>query len=217
MKTALTASNSTLRIENNLCRLDLFIFEGDIEPYPNLYNFICKKSTLSFEDNHVLSGAVMCLDMTHLRVYNSKIIFRRNKSLQTESINNTRINPNAVLFLQNTECLFSLHSTLNFSHNTALLSGGITLFNSNVQFVPTAMIYFEYNEGGDGGGMAFYRGSYIRRQERSEWHNETIDLYFYHNKARGSGGAIFVRDADYVNVLIGLSVHLFCINTNDYF
>ena len=45
VKTALTASNSTLRIENNLCRLDLFIFEGDIEPYPNLYNFICKKST----------------------------------------------------------------------------------------------------------------------------------------------------------------------------
>ena len=159
VKMAWIASNSTLRIENNLCRLDLFIFKGDAELYPDSYiNFFYNKSTLIFEDNHVLNGAVMCLDNIHLRVYNSKIIFRRNRSVQTDSIEGT-IYPNAVLFLQNTECLFSLHSTLNFSHNinTAILSGGITLFNSNIQFMPTTVIYFEYNEGGDGGGMAFYK------------------------------------------------------------
>ena len=207
MKTVWTASNSTLRIENNLCLLDLFVFEGDTELYPNLY--ICEKSTLIFEDNRVLGGAVMCLAAIHLHVYNSKIIFRRNKSLQTVNLNSTGMYPNAVLLLWNTECLFSLHNTLNFSHNTALLSGGITLFNSNVQFITTTLIYFEYNEGGDGGGMAFYDRSYIRRQGRSKWTNETIDLYFYHNKARGSGGAIFVKDADYVNVLIGYKYSYF--------
>ena len=200
VKTVWIASNSTLRIEDNLCRFDLFIFEGDPDlVYPNLYIY---KSTIILEDNYVVSGAVMYLNAIHLQVYNSKIIFRRNKSLQAEGINSTGIHLNAVLLLQNTECLFSLHSTLNFSHNTATLSGGITLFNSNVQFVPTTMIYFEHNEGGDGGGMAFYRGSYIRRQERNKWYNETIDLYFYHNKARGSGGAIFVKDEDYVDVFI---------------
>ena len=199
--TAWTASNSTLRIENNLCRLSLFIFEGVAKLYPNLY--IYKKSTLIFENNHVLDGAVMRLDAIHLHVNNSKIIFRRNKSLRTDSINSTSVyDLNAVLFLQNTKCLFSLHSTLNFSHNTAVLSGGITLFNSNILFVTTTLIYFEYNEGGDGGGMAFYKRSYIRRQQRSERYDETIDMHFYHNKAHGSGGAIFVKDADYVDVLM---------------
>ena len=219
VKAAWIASNSTLRIENNLCRFNLFIFEADTELYPNLYIY---KSTIIFKDNHVLGGAVMFLDAIHLHVYNSKIIFRRNKSLQTplsESFNSPNIYPNAVLFLQNTECLFLLHSTLNFSHNTAILSGGITLFNSNVQFVTPTLIYFEYNEGGDGGGMAFYTGSYIRRQDslskwyynetKSEWINETIDIYFYHNKARGSGGAIFVKDEDYVEDMTGYQYNYF--------
>ena len=70
VKMAWIASNSTLRMENNLCRFDLFTFEGDIEPYPNLYNFICKKSTLSFEDNHVEGGAVMFLEDIHLQFKN---------------------------------------------------------------------------------------------------------------------------------------------------
>ena len=198
VKTAWTASNSTLRIENNLCRLDLFIFEGIAKIYPNLY--IYKKSTLIFEDNHILDGAVMYLDAIHLHVNNSKIIFRRNKSLQTESINSTNMHPNAVLFLLNTECFFTLHSTLNFSHNTAILSGGIALFNSIIELMPTTVIHFEYNEGGDGGGMAFYQKSHISPQRS---YNETIDMYFYHNEARGSGGAIFVKDEDYVELMTG--------------
>ena len=208
VKNVWTASNSMLRIENNLFYFNLFLFESDRELYSELY--INKRNTLIFEDNHVLDGAVMRLDDIHLRVYNSKIIFRRNKSLQTDSINSTRIYPNAVLLLQNTECLFSPHSTLHFSHNTAILSGGITLFSSIIQFGTTTLIYFEYNEGGDGGGMAFYKGSYIRRQQRSEWHdNKTVDLYFSHNKARGSGGAIFVKDEDYTEDLTGYQYNYF--------
>ena len=199
VKKVWTASNSTLRIENNSFRHDLFYFDGDTDLYSRVY--IMHKNALFFEDNYV-EGAVMHLDYIHLKVYNSKIIFRRNKSLQTENFNSTII-PKAVLYLWNTERLFSFHSTLNFSHNTALLSGGITLINSVIQFMPTTMIYFEYNEGGDGGGMAFYKKSYIRRQRSSEWTNETIDMYFYHNKARGSGGAIFVKDEDYVDVMTG--------------
>ena len=187
-----TAPNSILMIEKKLYRSNLFHFEGDtIEPYSELY--IDTKNTLIFEHNHV-QGAIMRLDAIHLHVNNSKIIFRRNKGLETESVNNTLI-PNAVLLLRNTECSFSLHSTLNFSHNTALLSGGITLFNSIIQFVPTTVIYFEYNEGGDGGGMAFYQKSYIsgQLQESDEWpelklNTETIDIHFYRNKAHRNGG-----------------------------
>jgi predicted outer membrane repeat protein len=205
VKKVWTASNSTLRIEKNSYRLDLFLFEGDTELYSRLY--INKNNTLIFEDNYV-EGAVMHLDDIHLQTYNSKITFRRNKSLQTENFNGTII-PNAVLFLWNSECSFSLHSTLNFSHNTAVHSGGITLYNSTIQFEPTTMVYFEYNEGGDGAGMAFYKRSYIRRQQRGEWHNKTIDMHFCHNKARGSGGAIFVKDADYIEVITGYQHNYF--------
>ena len=144
----------------------------------------------------------MRLDAIHLHAYRSNIIFRRNKSLQAESVNSA-ILPNAVLLLWNTQCSFSMHNTLNFSNNSAIHSGGVALFNSTILFVPTTVIYFEYNEGGDGGGMGFYQKSYIRRQQRSEWTNETIDMYFCHNKARGSGGAIFVKDADYIEALTG--------------
>ena len=96
---------------------------------------------------------------------------------------------------------------------TAIHSGGVTLYNSTIQFVTITMAYFEYNEGGDGGGMAFYKKSYIRRQQRSEWTNETINLYFYHNKARGSGGAIFVKDEDYIEVLTGYQYKYFVSTT----
>jgi hypothetical protein len=196
-----TAPNSILRIEKNIYHLNLFLFEGDTEFYFSKV-YITKNNTLIFEDNYV-EGAVMRLDDISLYAYNSKIIFKRNKSLQTESVNSTLM-PNAVLFLWNTECSFSLHSTISFSHNTAIHSGGITLYNSSVQFTTTTKVYFEYNEGGDGGGMAFYQKSYISRQRTSKhWPNETIDMYFYHNKARGSGGAIFVKDTDFFQVLTG--------------
>jgi hypothetical protein len=203
VKNVWTASNSMLRFEKNLCHFNLFHFEGDTEYYipVNSELYINKNNTLFFEDNSV-EGAVMRLDDIYLYVFNSKIIFRRNKSLQTENVSST-LTPNAVLFLWNTECLFSQHSTLNFSHNTAIHSGGITLYNSVIQFAPTTMVYFEYNEGGDGGGMAFYQKSYIRPQQKRKWNNETIEMHFYHNKASGSGGAIFVKDADYTNVLTG--------------
>ena len=196
VKNVWTASNSMLRIEKNIIyRYNLFLFEGDTESYSKVY------IRSIFEDNYV-EGAVMRLDGIYLLAYNSTFIFRRNKSLQTdlENINSTSTSiTNAVLLLYNTNCSFSMHSSLNFSHNTAIYSGGITLFNSTIQFMTTTMVYFEYNEGGDGGGMAFYQKSYIIRQQyyKNEWHNETIDLYFYHNKARASGGAIFVKDTDY--------------------
>ena len=193
------ASNSTLRIDNNIiCHFNLFLFEGDIELYSKLYSY---KNTLIFEENYV-KGAVMRLDAIHLHAYHSKIIFRRNKSLQAESVNSAIV-LNAVLLLWNAECSFSSHSSLNFSHNTAIHSGGVTLYNSIIGFKTTTVIYFEYNEGGDGGGMAFYQKSYISRQQRIEWTNETIDMHFYHNKARGSGGAILIKDADYIEALTG--------------
>ena len=206
VKKVLTALDTMLRIENNYYRLNLFHFEGDTELYFSKVH-INKNNTLTFEDNYV-KGAVMRLDNIHFHAYDSKISFRRNKSLQRESINSTIIS-NAVLFLWNTECSFSMHSTLTFSHNTAIHSGGVTLYNSTIGFKTTTVIYFEYNEGGDGGGMAFYKGSRIGRQQSGKWTNETIDMYFYHNKARGSGGAIFVKDASYIEVLTGYQFNYF--------
>ena len=102
-----------------------------------------------------------------------------------------------------------LSRALSISANTATLSGGITLFNSTIQFITTTIIYFEYNEGGDGGGMAFYEKSYIRRQQKNEMHNKTIDIHFYYNKAHGRGGAIFVQDTDYIEGLTGYQYDYF--------
>jgi predicted outer membrane repeat protein len=212
VKKVLIAPNSKLRIEKNFYHVNLFLFEGDTEHiYSKMYIHI--NNTLIFEDNYV-EGAVMRLDDIDLHAYNSKIIFRRNKGLETESINENVI-PNAVLFLWNSECSFSRHSTLNFSHNTAIHSGGVTLYNSTIAFMITTVINFEYNEGGDGAGMAFYQKSCISRQRSSKyWTNETIDMYFYHNKARGSGGAIFVKDADYIEVLTGYQNNYFVSTSN---
>ena len=104
----------------------------------------------------------MHLFFIHLHVYNSNIIFRKNKSLQIGNLKSTT-KLGAVLFLQNSECSFTQKSALIFSHNIATLSGGITLISSVIEFaLSDTKILFEFNEGGDGGAIAFYDKSYIK-------------------------------------------------------
>ena len=54
--------------------------------------------------------------------------------------------------------------------------------------------------------MAFYDLSHILRPayyHTNEYHNKTLDLHFYHNKACRNGGAIFVEDSDYIQMKKG--------------
>ena len=207
IKKVWTASNSTLKFNKNVCKFDLFHFERVTELSSKLYLYT---STLIFEDNHV-KGAIMHLNVVHLQVYNSNVSFRRNKSLQTGNLSSTSI-PSAVLFLQNSEFFLFRGSTLVFSHNIAALSGGITLMSSTVLFSTkfNTTILFEFNEGGDGGGMAFYENSYIKLPPiKNKWYIETIDIHFYYNWAHGRGGAIFVKDTDYIHGLTGYQLNFF--------
>ena len=199
-----TTSNSTLKFDKNCYDLNLFHFESDTELSSKFY---LNRNTLVFEDNHV-EGAVMQLDVVRLLALKSKVIFRKNINLQNERLASDPI-PTAMLLILSSNCSFQ-QSTLTFSHNTAVLSGGITLIDSIIYFTTNTKILFEYNEGGDGGGMAFYEKSCIKRpQQPSEWYNETVDMQFYNNMAHGRGGAIFVKDSDYIQGLTGYQFDYF--------
>ena len=105
----------------------------------------------------------------------------------------------AILLLNGITELTMSTSSLKFSYNKATLSGGITFQNTRMFVYSFVKAEFKNNEGGNGGAMAFYQKSviYAFTKERSR----RVNVSFYNNKALKRGGAIFVKDSDYMNVV----------------
>ena len=151
-----------------------------------------KYGSLIFEDN-TAGEAIMQTDKVAVQLTHGRLVFERNKSMRSQL---TR--PGAILLLQWSAVSIFANSSALFRDNTAELSGGMTLVNSTMDIETVHHVVFESNEGGDGGGMAFYERSSIRRPLDDDTVNTYLNLYFSNNRARRNGGAIFVKDSDYV-------------------
>ena len=153
-------------------------------------------TVLAFVNNTVRNGGVMILDFTSpdssptsvMQLSNTQLIFQNNTCQITSESSRA-----AILLLINA-ALDIIESNTTFIHNYSPLSGGITLISSRFA-IAASNVNFENNHGTDGGGLALYERSTI---------NCLIgmcNLYFAHNMAIKRGGAIFVKDSDYVNSL----------------
>ena len=147
-------------------------------------------TAMAFLNNTSEGKGIMTMDNVYYQSSYSSVIFQYNSALRSTTAG-------AVMLLEKTGVELYFESSMFFSHNSALLSGGITLSDSSsISFEDSAMV-FEYNKGGNGGAIAFYDRSYIANSGREK--NKTI-LYFHKNQAM-RGGAIFVKDSDYLNSL----------------
>ena len=95
-------------------------------------------------------------------------------------------------------------------YNKATLSGGITFQNTRMFVYSFVKAEFKNNVGGNGGAMAFYQKSviYAFTKERSR----RVNVSFYNNKALKRGGAIFVEDSDYMNVVTNQKTNTYFIH-----
>ena len=159
-------------------------------------NLTMLESKLIFSNNTSEQGGIMVLEDAHSSFLNSEISFENNTNEQFNNWDASYISSYTILLLQQSSAASFLQSIVLFHYNSAPISGGITLISSHLIFQNSSAI-FEYNQGGDGGAMAFYQKSYIVTRGKTNF--ETINLYFYHNKAMKRGGAIFVEDLDYMN------------------
>ena len=144
-------------------------------------------TTMTFIDNTSKERGIMGMDTVYFKSSYSTVLFQNNSALQSKI-------EGAVLLLEKTRVDLDFDSRMLFTRNSALLSGGITLLDSTISFEDSGMS-FEYNKGGNGGGMAFYDRSHIMNSGAER--NKTI-LNFYKNHAM-RGGAIFVKDTDYID------------------
>jgi hypothetical protein len=84
------------------------------------------------------------------------------------------------------------NSSISITNNSGSDGGGIILFNSTATFKGNSQINFLHNSGANGGAMTFYQKAALIFQ------SGTTNLTFVGNHATRRGGAIFVRDEDYV-------------------
>ena len=122
----------------------------------------------------------------------SKVIIDRSSSLL---FSHNSLLPESPLYCIESNITMISYSSMRFSNNTGTECGGITLVNSRIRIEGNAHMIFVQNTGKRGGAMAFYALSQllpIRGQ---------IGLTFIHNYASIVGGAIFVQDYDYRNLL----------------
>ena len=213
VESIMVKSKSMIEVCNNIVQRSLLHFDG----LPSMNSTISIESTtVIIEENTSEKGSVVILDKIRvLNVSNTAVNLQNN----TVVCNDQSCDPNAIVFFQKSTAFF-YHNNLSFFNNSASLSGGLTLSSSGMILKNTSMI-FEYNEGGDGGAMAFYKEScimlpVINNIPRCLLQNSclipTIEIYFHHNRARRRGGAIFIEDSDYINNMIGLDYSFFIRN-----
>ena len=154
-------------------------------------------TTVTFVNNTSTQGGILVMDEVYFKSSYSSVSFQNNSAL----LSKTR---GGIMLLKQTKADLDFDSKMLFIHNRALLSGGITLLDSGIPLEDSTMS-FEYNEGGNGGAIAFYDGSFIMKSRAG--HNKII-LRFYNNHAV-RGGGIFVKDTDYINSLTHIQEEYF--------
>ena len=185
------AFNSTVEFRNNDFDEVVFSFIGQRSAL-NIW-----RGTSIFENN-TAGEAIILLDHIVLSVRKGQLIFKRNRS-SSPQLQLKLFRPSAIMLLQSVTASFMSSSRILFSNNAAERSGGMTSVDSEIN-IGTSHIVFEYNEGGDGGGMAFYKKSYIYADFSLGEVQKINTMYFSNNRAHRNGGAIFVEDSDYAEI-----------------
>ena len=188
---------------------------------------IIENSRMFFEKITSEKGSITVLYQINVTIFIGAVIFQNNTSLACNDWNSwNSCDPSATMLLRQSTA-YIYHSNVSFFNNSASLSGGITLSSTGIISVNTCMI-FKYNQGGDGGAMAFYEKSYVLPQamfktlalglecyvnsDDQSCPRIKTELYFYHNLALRRGGAIFIEDSDYINSMTRLD-YVFFIHT----
>ena len=181
-------------VQYHLFHIDL---EGDIviQSVGHFIQVDIWSSIIVFLNNTVRSGGIfeiVCkIDMI---IDHTNIIFRNNSGLKL-------IPPlfreyNAIMLIVGTSSTNITESVFSFSNNIAELSGGMTLVSCTLYLVGRVTFSFDFNQGQDGGAMAFYKKSKIYMKS-----NSNISIRFHHNRALKRGGGIFVEDSDYIDII----------------
>ena len=190
-------SRSIIEFINNTVRSreNLFEFSAVINSAPVRINI--HDSVIKFKDNLVENNGLFV--MKSLQIFTmdrySHIMFENNRC-------GTKLNANSgvdfseagVMMLSD---IYAYLNNLTFTNNTAPLSGGITAVGSAMTFGALAVIEFNSNKGGDGGGMAMYNKAQIISETYYYWQH--VHFVFTRNTATNRGGGIYVEDIDYFN------------------
>ena len=144
--------------------------------------------TLIFSSNRAERGAIMIIkDSVNVKVSTTQIIFTSNESFGPDA---------AIMLLKSVLIYFRQANILFFNNTASSLSGGFTLISTEMYIYQNFTAIFKNNQGGDGGAMSFYKSS---RLLLITSFTEKVRIRFYNNKACNRGGAIFVKDSDYIN------------------
>ena len=158
-----------------------------------------RSSVIAFERNKVEKGSIMVLDNVYLTVNRMSFTFENNTSLIAGA--QQIYVPTTIFLLKATQVVLH-NSKLSFVGNSAaMLSGGLT-FSASTCRIKNITAVFDYNSGIDGGALAFYGNSHVEI-ENTDWEFEGVqtNVFFRFNRAQTRGGAIFVDDSDYTDVL----------------
>ena len=183
-------SNATIEFSNNnIIGENLFYLNNnqfqDIETYTGVGGD--ETSVIAFINNTARNGGIMILEFVStnkIQSSNTQLIFKNNTCVSSE-------NSHAAVLLLMNAALRLLQSYVVFIGNHSPLSGGITMISGKLSITESS-VNFESNHGTDGGGIALYEHSLIICLRK-------CNLYFDHNVATKRGGAIFIKDSDYIN------------------
>ena len=202
--------NSTLYFEDNWSTGNMLI---NIDGSQMMY---FADSQLIFVNNTICS----LMNLPRVNILRSKVVFKGNSIYggyredlcgvmiisnsadmtmsDTDLVfeNNNGYAGGAVMLILNSNVTFS-GIQLHFVNNSSPFSGGLSVSGSKILIQRNFNATFEYNKGGDGGGLVLYEYSQI------EFSDGCVNFYFHHNKASNRGGAIFVKDSDYIDRFTG--------------
>ena len=158
-----------------------------------------QKSAITFKRNRVEKGSILVLESIILQMNRMNLTFENNTSLMVTGMKQT--SPMTIFLLKSSEVIIHNSKLLFIRNIAAMLSGGIT-FSASTCRIKNITATFDYNSGIDGGALAFYDNSYVGLED-THWEFDSVQttMLFRFNRAQTRGGAIFVDDSDYTDVL----------------
>ena len=137
------------------------------------------------------NGGLILYEDTHLILEaNSNTKITENQNIISLTTKGQRIY-GTPLYAVKAQIEIRNNASLTFDKNSAALSGGMTLVNSDVSIHGYATISFSENYGGNGGGLAMH-GSLI------SFNTSNATLNFIGNTVQQRGGGVYVDDTEYL-------------------
>ena len=176
----------------------------------NGWIFWIERSTVTLEKNNLFlinKGGIKVLKGSRLTFdENSKTTFRKNicEPTNRDSVYDTACQSICHVVI-NSKLVVRENAQIQFFDNIATFNGGISLTQSNMSILSNATLIFQNNEGSYGGALSMYAGSQIElctsKSTSSTCNSSVITAAFRNNHAGVFGGAVYVEDSSYVDIL----------------